>query len=63
MNECDLITACIKGNIAAQRQLHDKYSAKMMNLCLRYTGTREAAGDLLHDGFIRVFNKIKTYMN
>ena len=61
MNERDLITACAKGNIVAQRQLYDNYAAKMLGVCLRYAGTYEAARDLLHDGFIRVFNKIKTY--
>ncbi|MDR2802162.1 MAG: sigma-70 family RNA polymerase sigma factor [Prevotellaceae bacterium] len=61
MNECDLITACVKGNIIAQRQLYDNYAPKMLSVCLRYAGNREAAKDLLHDGFIRVFNKIKTY--
>ncbi|MDR0694722.1 MAG: sigma-70 family RNA polymerase sigma factor [Prevotellaceae bacterium] len=61
MNEHDLITACVKGNIVAQRQLYDLYAAKMLGVCLRYAGTREAAMDLLHDGFIRVFKKIKTY--
>ncbi|MDR3134233.1 MAG: sigma-70 family RNA polymerase sigma factor [Prevotellaceae bacterium] len=61
MNECDLITACVKGNVVAQRQLYDRYAAKMLGVCLRYAGTREEARDLLHDGFIRVFKKIKTY--
>jgi RNA polymerase sigma-70 factor (ECF subfamily) len=61
MNEYDLIVACIKGDRMAQRQLYDKYAGKMLGVCLRYAGTREVARDLLHDGFIRVFNKIKTY--
>jgi RNA polymerase sigma-70 factor (ECF subfamily) len=61
MNEHDLIAACAKGNVVAQRQLYDKYAGKMLGVCLRYTGAREVARDLLHDGFIRLFNKIKTY--
>jgi RNA polymerase sigma-70 factor (ECF subfamily) len=61
MSECDLIAACIKGNAIAQRELYDKYAAKMLGVCLRYAGNREVARDLLHDGFIRLFNKIKTY--
>ena len=61
MSEYDLIAACVKGNTIAQRQLYDKYAGKMLGVCLRYAGIREVARDLLHDGFIRVFSKIKTY--
>jgi RNA polymerase sigma-70 factor (ECF subfamily) len=61
MDERDLIAACVKGNIVAQRELYDKYAAKMLGVCLRYAGNRDVARDLLHDGFIRLFNKIKTY--
>jgi RNA polymerase sigma-70 factor (ECF subfamily) len=61
MNEHDLIAACVKGNVIAQRQLYDKYAGKMLGLCLRYVGIREVARDLMHDGFIRLFGKIKTY--
>ncbi|MDR2358979.1 MAG: sigma-70 family RNA polymerase sigma factor [Prevotellaceae bacterium] len=61
MSEYDLIAACAKGDVIAQRQLYDKYAGKMLGVCLRYAGTREVARDLLHDGFIKVFNKIKTY--
>jgi RNA polymerase sigma-70 factor (ECF subfamily) len=61
MSEHDLIAACARGNVVAQRQLYDRYAGKMLSVCLRYAGTRERARDLLHDGFIRLFNKIKTY--
>ncbi|MDR0295050.1 MAG: sigma-70 family RNA polymerase sigma factor [Prevotellaceae bacterium] len=61
MDEGELIAGCIHGNSVAQRQLYEKYARKMMGLCLRYTGNRETARDLLHDGFIRLFGKIDTY--
>jgi RNA polymerase sigma-70 factor (ECF subfamily) len=61
MSEHELIAACMKGNIVAQQQLYEKYAGKMLGLCLRYAGTREVARDLLHEGFIRLLNKIKTY--
>jgi RNA polymerase sigma-70 factor (ECF subfamily) len=61
MSEYDLVAACAKGDVIAQRQLYDKYAGRMLGVCLRYAGNREVARDLLHDGFIRVFNKIKTF--
>ncbi len=33
----------------------------MMGVCLRYAGSREEALDLLHEGFIKVFQNITRY--
>jgi RNA polymerase sigma-70 factor (ECF subfamily) len=33
----------------------------MMGVCLRYTGDRETARDLLQDGFIKVFTSLDRY--
>jgi hypothetical protein len=35
MSEYDLIAACVKGNVVAQRRLYDKYAGKMLGECLR----------------------------
>ena len=61
MNEYELIAGCVKKDIIAQRQLYDRYAGKMMGLCMRYVGSRDTAHDILHDGFIRLFEKISTY--
>lgn len=37
------------------------YAPAMMSLCLRYVGDKETARDILQDGFIKVFTKMKTY--
>jgi RNA polymerase sigma-70 factor (ECF subfamily) len=60
-DDSELIAGCVAGNMLSQRQVYEKYAAKMMGVCLRYTGNRETARDLLHDGFIRLFKKINTY--
>ena len=36
----------------------NKYGGLLMAICLRYTGDKEAAEDVLHDGFIRIFQSI-----
>lgn len=38
--------------------LYEKYGGVLMAICLRYTGDREAAEDVLHDGFLRIFESI-----
>ena len=61
MEDRQLIAACKKQDTNAQRKLYEKYAARMMGLCLRYCKDYDAAQDLLHDGFIKVFTQIKTY--
>lgn len=61
MSEADLIKACISGNPLAQKQLYEKYSRKMMGVCLRYAGDYDEAKDILQDGFIKLFEKLNTF--
>lgn len=62
MNEEHLIEGCRKGDRCAQKELYDKYSRKMMGVCLRYSNDRETARDLLQDGFVKVFTNIGSYV-
>ena len=60
-NESDLISGCINGDRKMQRELYERYSAKMFGVCLRYAGSTEEAEDILQEGFIKVFKKIGSY--
>lgn len=60
-DEKELLSACLKQDSRAQRVLYELYSPRMLSLCIRYVGDRERARDLLHDGFITVFEKIGSY--
>ncbi|MFA6769613.1 MAG: sigma-70 family RNA polymerase sigma factor [Bacteroidales bacterium] len=57
----ELLSACVQNDRRAQRVLYEMYSPKMLTVCIRYVGGRERAMDILHDGFITVFEKIGTY--
>ena len=46
---------------SAQRKIYEKYSSRMFAVCLRYAKDRDAAMDMLQDGFITVFSKISSY--
>ena len=61
MEDRQLIAACKKQDINAQRELYERYAPRMMGLCLKYCKNNDVAQDMLHDGFIKVFTQIKTY--
>lgn len=61
MTEEQLIKGCRRGQRQAQKELYDKYSRKMMGVCLRYLGDRETAQDVLQEGYVRVFSAISSY--
>ena len=61
MNEPTLVKKCLKRDQRAQKELFDKYSPKMMGVCLRYMKNKEQAEDALQDGFVKVFSKLNLY--
>jgi RNA polymerase sigma-70 factor (ECF subfamily) len=62
-SDSDLIEGCIKGERKMQRELYDRYAAKMYGVCLRYAANAEEAEDVLQEGFIKVFRKMTTFRN
>lgn len=60
-DEQHLILECGKQNRLAQKYLYEKYSSRMYALCLRYVKNRDDAEDILQDGFVTVFSKIRSY--
>lgn len=55
------IQQSIEGDRAAQKAIFDALAPKMMAVCLRYTGDRESAEDVLQDGFVTLFSKLESY--
>lgn len=60
-NERDLIRACIRKERWAQKVLYEEFYSSMLGVCLRYSNNEEDALDILHEGFIKVFNHIRKY--
>ena len=54
-NEIELIKDCRAGKDSARKELYTLYSKQMLAVCYRYTGDMDAAHDVLHDGFIKIF--------
>ncbi len=61
MTELELIEGCRRGDNFSRRKLYELYSRKMMGICFRYTGDKFLSQDLLHDGFIKVFESISSF--
>lgn len=63
MDDATLVKECVKGNTKAQRLLFDKFSRKMLGVCLRYAKSQEEAEDVLQEGFIKIFSKLVDFSN
>lgn len=61
LSETDLVSRCAKGERTAQQALYDRYCRKMMAVCLRYAKNVPEAEDILQEGFLKVFNSIKSF--
>lgn len=61
MSESDIIKGCQNNLPSAQEALFNTFSNKMFAVCYRYTDDKTEAEDILQDGFIKVFKKIKLF--
>jgi RNA polymerase sigma factor (sigma-70 family) len=61
MTEEALLLGCIQNKAAAQKELYERFSPKMLAVCYRYSHNREDAEDMLQEGFIKVFSQISTF--
>ncbi|MBQ6956410.1 MAG: sigma-70 family RNA polymerase sigma factor [Bacteroidales bacterium] len=57
-DEATLVEACLRHDQKACRQLYDSYAPLMFGICMRYARSRQAAEDILHEGFIKVFENL-----
>jgi len=61
INEDDFIQACIRKEEWAQKRMYEEHYSIAYPVCLRYANDSEEALDILHDGFIKIFNNISKY--
>ncbi len=61
MDQQKIIEGCIKGNSKAQQELFNHFADEMFGVCLYYSPTRSDAEDTLHEGFMKVFQNIKSF--
>jgi len=56
-----LVDGCSKGNRIVQKALYDRFSGKLMAVCVRYARSVPEAEDILQEGFIKAFANIKNF--
>lgn len=61
LDYASLIEGCKSGNRLSQKALYDALSRKMFAVCLRYMGDRDAAEDVMQDGFVTLFSKLDSF--
>lgn len=57
----EIVKDCKKGKRKAQEKLYKAFSGKMFAVCLYYSKNKDDAEDMLHNGFIKVFQKIDQF--
>ena len=55
MEERILAEKCRMGDNTARKELYDCYAARLLAVCMRYTGDRSEAEDVMHDAFLKIF--------
>ena len=61
MTEEKLALMCKQADPQARKALYERYGGMLMAICTRYTGDSESARDVLHDGFIRIFQSMDKF--
>lgn len=61
MEELELSDLCKKGDNRARKELYERYAGRLLGVCMRYVNDRDTAQDLLHDGFLKVFNSFDKF--
>jgi len=59
--EEDLIKKAIARDPGAMETLYDRYAPALLSVCYRYCGNRDDAEDILHDGFIKIIQKVQSF--
>ncbi len=58
-----LIGKCIEGERTAQNEIYKIFAPKMLNVCMRYSKSREEAEDTLIESFLKVFENLHKFRN
>lgn len=56
-----IVDKCAKGDAKAQQVLYQFYSPIMYGVCLRYFPNADIAQDILQEGFVKVFDSIRSF--
>lgn len=61
LSDAELIDGCLAGSRLMQKYLYERFSGRMLAVCLRYAQTTFEAEDILQDGFLTVFKSLGSF--
>ncbi len=59
--ETKLVTALKRGEARAQKVVYERYSGRMLAICVRYVANRADAEEVMIDGFMKIYEKIDQF--
>lgn len=59
MTEQEIIKGSIKGNREAQKAFYEHFYGRLMGLCLRYSHNTKEAKEVMHQGFLKLFDTLR----
>ncbi|HOZ29728.1 MAG TPA: RNA polymerase sigma factor [Bacteroidales bacterium] len=62
INDDEILKGCCNNKHKYQMALFDKYAPMMRGVCLRYVRNDADADDLLQEGFIKILDNIRNYV-
>lgn len=63
LSDAQLVKNCVNGKVESQELLYRRFSSRMFGVCLRYAKNRMEAEDIMQEGFIKVFQNLKSFRN
>lgn len=61
MTDKELIKGCIREDANCQKALFERYSGKLMAICIRYSRHRLEAEDILQESFVKIFDNLDKF--
>ena len=61
LDEKEIIEGCCRNDRKAQKALYERYASVLLAVCIRYSGKRGEAEDILQDGLIKIYFNIKDF--
>ena len=60
-DEKQIIDGCCRNERKAQKALYERYASVLLGVCIRYSGRKDEAEDILQDGLIKIYFNIKDF--
>jgi len=60
-NEEEIISRCLNNDPKAQQLLYEHFAPGLLGMCVRFTGNRTEAEDVLQEAFVKIFLNLHHY--